>query len=73
MAERTTGETYSGASAPPQSKQEYIVQKGDTLTSIAKKYGVTLSALEKANPQLGPPKRSFDKIFPGDPVKIPAK
>lgn len=75
MAEHTTGESYAGAgrtSAPPQSNV-YVVQKGDTMSGIAKKHGVSLSALEKANPEMGPPKRDYNKIFPGDRVKIPAK
>jgi len=74
MADQT-GESFAGAgrtSAPPQASV-YVVQKGDTLSSIAKKHGVSLSMLEKANPEMGPPKRDYSKIFPGDRVKIPTK
>ena len=44
---RTSG---SGATPPPTSDgKEYVVQKGDTLTSIAKANGVTIAQLKKAN------------------------
>ena len=39
----------------------YVVQTGDTLTAIATRFGVTLAALEAANPQITDPNR----IFPG--------
>ena len=45
----------------------YIVQKGDTLWGIAKRYGVALSALIAANPQIKNP----NLIYPGDRVQIP--
>ena len=45
----------------------YTVQKGDTLTAIAAKFGVSLTALEAANPQITNP----DLIFPGQVVTIP--
>jgi spore coat assembly protein SafA len=48
--------------------QRYIVQKGDTLWKIAKRFGVSLDALIRANPQIKNP----DLIFPGDVVFIPA-
>jgi len=38
--------TQSSGSSNP---NEYVVQKGDTLTSIAKNYGVTIAELKKAN------------------------
>ena len=45
----------------------YIVRKGDTLWGIAKKCGVTLTALIAANPQI----RNPNLIYPGDEVKLP--
>lgn len=45
----------------------YIVQKGDTLSGIAKRFGVKLSDLIKANPQIKDP----DLIHPGEAIKIP--
>ncbi|PSR21091.1 MAG: peptidoglycan-binding protein [Sulfobacillus benefaciens] len=56
----TTGSTsgYSGS---------YTVQKGDTLSGIAAKYGVSLSALEAANPQITNP----NQIYPGETIHVP--
>jgi spore coat assembly protein SafA len=45
----------------------YIVQPGDTLSGIAERFGVSLSDLEKANPQIPDPNR----IFPGQVINIP--
>ena len=45
----------------------YTVRKGDTLWGIAKRYGVTLTALIAANPQIKNP----NLIYPGDRVRIP--
>jgi spore coat assembly protein SafA len=47
----------------------YIVQPGDTLSDIAERFGVSLSDLENANPQITNP----DLIFPGEVVYIPAR
>jgi len=45
------GHTNSGGATPSPTGdgKEYIVQKGDTLTSIAKANGVTVAQLKKAN------------------------
>jgi morphogenetic protein associated with SpoVID len=45
----------------------YTVQKGDTLYEIAKKHGIALSELQKANPQLKDP----NTIMPGMKIKVP--
>ena len=45
----------------------YMVRKGDTLWGIAKQYGVALTALIAANPQIKNP----NLISPGDKVNIP--
>ena len=45
----------------------YTVKKGDTLWGIAKRYGVTLSALISANPQIKNP----NLTYPGNQVNIP--
>ncbi|AIE60881.1 SafA/ExsA family spore coat assembly protein [Bacillus methanolicus] len=45
----------------------HIVQKGDTLWKIAKKYGVNFEELKKINSQLSNP----DMIMPGMKIKIP--
>jgi LysM repeat protein len=39
---------------PASSGNTYMVQNGDTLTSIAKKNGTTVSALKSANPSIDP-------------------
>ena len=46
---------------------EYVVVKGDTLGKIAKAHGVTLKALEAANPNVQP-----TKLKVGDKLQIPA-
>ena len=46
----------------------YVVRPGDTLTGIAHAHGVTLAALEAANPQVLHP----DLIRPGQHLNIPA-
>lgn len=51
----------------------HIVQPGDTLSAIAQEHGVPLPGLFRANPHLGPPARSYDRIFPGDLVYIPGR
>ncbi|MCL6571600.1 MAG: SafA/ExsA family spore coat assembly protein [Bacillus sp. (in: Bacteria)] len=45
----------------------HIVQKGDTLWKIAKKYGVNFEEMKKMNSQLSNP----DMIMPGMKVKVP--
>ncbi|MEH7462934.1 SafA/ExsA family spore coat assembly protein, partial [Bacillus thuringiensis] len=46
----------------------HIVQKGDTLWKIAKKYGVDFDVLKQANTQLSNP----DLIMPGMKIKVPS-
>ena len=46
---------------------EYVIVKGDTLAKIAKKNGVTLKALEAANPNVQP-----TKLKVGQKLTIPA-
>src|SRR6476619_6036138 len=45
----------------------HIVQKGDTLWKIAKKYGVNFEDMKKMNSQLSNP----DMIMPGMKIKVP--
>ncbi len=45
----------------------YTVERGDTLFSIAQKFGVTVEALRTANPQIIDP----NKIYPGQRICIP--
>ena len=59
-----TGTASSGASGE---SAYYTVKKGDTLWGIAGRYGVTLTALIAANPQIKNP----NLIYPGDRVRMP--
>ena len=58
------------ASRPPLDggTSTYVVKPGDTMTSIAKHLGVSLSALEQANPQV----RNPNLIYPQQHLNVPA-
>lgn len=58
----------SGQQAPPSGgcSDPYVVQRGDTLNSIARKCGTTAAALQQANRIPAP-----DYIFPGQKIRIP--
>lgn len=53
--------------SPPQPRRTYTVKRGDTLGGIARRFGVSLSDLVEANPQITDP----DLIFPGQVIEIP--
>jgi spore coat assembly protein SafA len=55
-----------GGHHPPPS-HFYVVQKGDTMYSIAAQYGISVNALIKANPQIKDP----NTIYPGQIIYIP--
>ena len=62
----------SSPETPPETavgtvEERYTVRKGDTLWGIAQRYGVALTALITANPQIKNP----NLIYPGDEVNIP--
>jgi len=64
------GSPHGGAPAPASapsagSGNEYVVQKGETLTSIAKGHGVTVAELKKAN------NLTSDEIRTGQKLVIP--
>lgn len=65
----SSGETQAAAAEAVQQAERtvYTVKKGDTLWGIAKRYGVTLTALIAANPGIKNP----NLIYPGDKVVIP--
>lgn len=56
-------------SCPPGFLGRYTVQKGDSMFSIAQRFGVSLDALIAANPHITNPKL----IFPGDILCVPLK
>ena len=59
-----TGSSVTGLPTP----QTYKVVSGDTITKIAKHYGVTTAALLAANPQI----KNANNIKPGDILTIPS-
>ena len=58
----------SAAPAAPRKKTTYIVKKGDTIASIAKRFSITEKALKDANKDA----LNQAKPFPGQPLIIPA-
>ena len=48
-------------------KCEYVVKKGDTLATIARRKGTTTDALLKANPSL---RKNPDRLRPGQSIRI---
>ena len=57
----TTGDTGTSGQA-----KSYVIQSGDTLMKIARKFGVTLQQLQAANKITNP-----DRIYPGQVLVIP--
>lgn len=51
---------------PLENETIHLVQSGETLTSIAKKYGTTLSVIQKLNPQI----ENIHLIYPNQKVRI---
>jgi len=49
-----TAEPTPEPTAAPVAGKRYRVKRGDTMWSIAQKFGVTLKALKKANPKVDP-------------------
>lgn len=45
----------------------YEIQAGDTLTAIAREFGTTISAIQKANPKI----KNANLIVAGDTITIP--
>ncbi|MCX7670282.1 MAG: LysM peptidoglycan-binding domain-containing protein [Anaerolineae bacterium] len=54
------------ATAQPGATRTYTVRAGDTLVSIATKFGVTVQAIQQLNNLSSP-----DKIYTGQVLKIP--
>jgi LysM repeat protein len=54
--------------APAPTPQAYVIKEGDTLSKVAKKFGVTLDALLAANKDTI---KNPDKIAVGDTIIIP--
>jgi LysM repeat protein len=68
----TPGEAVVVMILQPSYGQAYVVRKGDSLSSIASSHGISLEALEAANPQLGPLSgRNWKLIYSSERVTIP--
>jgi murein DD-endopeptidase MepM/ murein hydrolase activator NlpD len=65
--ETPPGETPTEPSPPPGGSGNYTVRSGDTLSGIAQRHGVSLSALIAANPQISNP----NLIHAGQQINIP--
>jgi len=61
------GVLMAGLAAGPALASTYTVQSGDTLSGIAARSGVSLSAIEAANPQI----HNFNLIYVDQKVKVP--
>ena len=72
---KVAGVTASAAGAgsfalPAGSKQKgYTIKRGDTLSQIAKKQGITLKAIKEANKGI----KDLNKIQAGQKIKLPSK
>lgn len=51
--------------------ETHVVQPGETMSSIAADWNISLAALERANPSAGHPPGNFDLIRPGDVIRHP--
>lgn len=49
-----------------QSQTYYTVVKGDTMSKIAKKYGISLATIKKLNPQI----TNINKIYVGQKIRV---
>src|SRR5579864_4034643 len=68
----TPGEALVVMLEQPSFGQTYVVKPGDSLSSIAAAHGLTLAALEAANPQFGPLSgRDWKWIHPAERVTLP--
>ena len=72
QANATPGEAVVVMILQPSFGKTYTVAPGDSLAKIASSHSITLSALEAANPQLGPLSgRDWKLIHPSEQVLIP--
>lgn len=58
----------AGIANQAQATTIYTVRRGDTLTRIASRFGVTIGAILRANPQI----RNPDRIYAGQRLNIPS-
>ncbi len=60
-------ETAAIQGGKPIATTTYVVQRGDTLGSIAKRYNVTIATLLRLNPQI----RNPNRLFIGQRIQVP--
>jgi LysM repeat protein len=65
-ASSSKGKTTTKATSA--SSRTHRIRKGDTLDGIARRNGMTVTQLRKANPGLNP-----KRLIPGKSIKLPAK
>jgi LysM repeat protein len=63
-----SGPTRITTSTPASKPRTYAITKGDTLASVARKYSVSLTGLQAANPGISP-----TKLRVGQVINLPAK
>ncbi|MCM1369289.1 MAG: transglycosylase SLT domain-containing protein [Candidatus Amulumruptor caecigallinarius] len=66
-SDKNAGKKKSAKKKKDVKPSSHSVKSGENLTTIAKKYGVTVSELKKANGLSG------DELHPGDKLKLPGK
>lgn len=66
---KADSKSKKGKEAAPAKPKEHTVSNGENLTVIAKKTGVSVEELKKANPKL----KNSDLIRPGDKINVPSK
>jgi LysM repeat protein len=66
-------DTHVTPPPPAATTQEYAIQKGDTYSTIAPKFGVTVKALQAANPTVDPAKLQIGKkiVIPAPTTAAP--
>ena len=57
----------AGAASRAPGGQSVTIERGDSLSAIASRHGVSLKSLIAANPQIANPQR----IYPGDTITVP--
>lgn len=60
-------DSYRAPPSRPSGGSSYVVRAGDTMSGIAARHGLSLSALAHANPQV----RNLNLIYPGQRLSIP--
>lgn len=69
VASATRATSTNTGTRAAQQGSGYTVRRGDNLTHIAKRHGVNLRDVIKANPQIKDP----NKIFPGQSINLPSR